>query len=97
MNYAASKSALIGMARSLTRELGSRNITCNVIAPGFIDTDMTAVLPESTIAGYKARIPAGRLGDPSDVAATALFLAGDGAGYISGAVVPIDGGLGMGH
>ncbi len=97
VNYAASKSALIGMARSLTRELGSRNITCNVVAPGFIDTDMTAVLPEATIAGYKARIPAGRLGQSADVAAAALFLAGDGAGYISGAVLPVDGGLGMGH
>lgn len=97
VNYASSKSALIGMARSLTRELGSRNITCNVIAPGFIDTDMTAVLPKDTIDGYKARIPAGRLGDSSDVAAAALFLAGDGAGYISGAVLPVDGGLGMGH
>lgn len=97
VNYAASKSALVGMARSLTRELGSRNITCNVIAPGFIDTDMTAVLSEDTIAGYKARIPAGRLGDSSDVAAAALYLAGDGAGYVSGAVLPVDGGLGMGH
>lgn len=97
VNYAASKSALVGMARSLTRELGTRNITCNVVAPGFIDTDMTAVLPDATIAGYKARIPAGRLGDSSDVAAAVLFLAGDGAGYISGAVLPVDGGLGMGH
>ena len=97
VNYAASKSALVGMARSLTRELGARNITCNVVAPGFIDTDMTAGLSQDTIAGYKARIPAGRLGDSSDVAAAALFLAGDGAGYISGAVLPVDGGLGMGH
>lgn len=97
LNYAASKSALIGMARSLTRELGSRNITANVIAPGFIDTDMTAVLPEDTINNYKARIPAARLGSTDDVAAAALFLASDAAGYISGAVLPVDGGLGMGH
>lgn len=97
VNYAASKSALVGFARSLTRELGSRNITCNVVAPGFIDTDMTAVLPEATIDGYKSRIPAGRLGQSSDVAAAALFLASDAAGYISGAVLPVDGGLGMGH
>lgn len=97
LNYAASKSGLVGMARSLTRELGSRNVTANVIAPGFIETDMTAVLPEETIKGYKARIPSGRLGSSDDVAAAALFLAGDGAGYISGAVLPVDGGLGMGH
>lgn len=97
INYAASKAGLVGMARSLTRELGSRNITANVIAPGFIDTDMTAVLPEDTIAAYRARIPAGRLGDSSDVANAALYLAGDGAGYVSGAVLPVDGGLGMGH
>ncbi len=97
VNYAASKAALVGVARSLTRELGSRNITCNVVAPGFISTDMTAALPEETIKGYEARIPAGRLGESSDVAAASLFLAGDDAGYISGAVIPIDGGLGMGH
>lgn len=97
VNYAASKAALVGIARSLTRELGSRNITCNVVAPGFINTDMTATLPETTIKGYEARIPAGRLGESSDVAAATLFLAGDEAGYISGAVLPIDGGLGMGH
>lgn len=97
VNYAASKAALVGIARSLTRELGSRNITCNVVAPGFINTDMTAALPDTAIKGYEARVPAGRLGEPSDVAAAALFLAGDGAGYISGAVLPVDGGLGMGH
>lgn len=97
VNYASSKAALIGMARSLTRELGARNITANVIAPGFITTDMTAALPEETIAGYTARIPAGRLGEVDDVAQAALFLAGDSAGYISGAVLPVDGGLGMGH
>ena len=97
LNYAASKSALIGMARSLTRELGSRNVTANVIAPGFIATDMTAVLDEATIADYTRRIPAGRLGAVDDVAAAALYLASDAAGYVSGAVLPVDGGLGMGH
>lgn len=97
VNYSSSKAALVGMARSVTREIGTRGVTCNVIAPGFIETDMTAVLGEEVIAGYKARIPAGRLGSADDVAATALFLAGDSAGYISGAVLPVDGGLGMGH
>lgn len=97
INYSASKAGLVGMARSITRELGSRNITANVIAPGFIDTDMTAVLAPEVIENYKARIPAGRLGDSDDVASAALFLAGDDAGYISGAVIPVDGGLGMGH
>ena len=97
INYSSSKSALVGMARSLTREIGSRNVTTNVIAPGFIETDMTAVLPEETITDYTKRIPAGRLGSVDDVAQAALFLAGDHAGYISGAVIPVDGGLGMGH
>jgi 3-oxoacyl-[acyl-carrier protein] reductase len=97
VNYAASKSGLVGIARSLTRELGGRNITANVVAPGFIDTEMTAVLPEDTVAGYKAAIPAGRLGGPAEVAAAVAFLASDAAGYISGAVLPVDGGLGMGH
>lgn len=97
INYSSSKSALVGMARSLTREIGSRNVTTNVIAPGFIETDMTAVLPDETIADYTRRIPAGRLGSVDDVAHAALFLAGDHAGYISGAVIPVDGGLGMGH
>ncbi len=97
VNYAASKSGLVGIARSLTRELGGRNITANVVAPGFIDTEMTAVLPEDTVAGYKAAIPAGRLGEPAEVAAAVAFLASDAAGYISGAVLPVDGGLGMGH
>mgnify|MGYP002149024460 CR=1 FL=1 len=95
--YAATKAALVGMARSITRELGVRGVTANVIAPGFIETDMTAVLPDDVIADYKKRIPAGRLGVVDDVAAAALFLAGDQAGYISGAVLPVDGGLGMGH
>jgi 3-oxoacyl-[acyl-carrier protein] reductase len=97
INYSSSKAALVGMARSLTRELGVRGVTCNVIAPGFIDTDMTAVLGEDVIAGYTKRIPAGRLGSVDDVAGAALFLAGEQAGYISGAVIPVDGGLGMGH
>lgn len=97
INYSSSKAALVGMARSLTRELGTRNVTANVISPGFIETDMTAVLGDDVIAGYKSRIPAGRLGSVDDVAAAALFLAGDQAGYISGAVLPVDGGLGMGH
>lgn len=95
VNYAASKSALIGMARSLARELGSRNITANVITPGFIETDMTATLDEKVIKGYRERIPAARLGQAEDVAGAALFLAE--AGYVSGAVIPVDGGLGMGH
>ena len=97
VNYSSSKAALVGMARSITRELGVRGVTANVIAPGFIETDMTAVLPDDVIADYKKRIPAGRLGVVDDVAAAALFLAGDQAGYISGAVLPVDGGLGMGH
>lgn len=97
LNYAASKAALVGMARSLTRELGGRNITTNVIAPGFIETDMTAALSEEQVKAYQARIPAGYLGSGHDVAEAALFLAGDGARYISGAVLPVDGGLGMGH
>ena len=97
VNYAASKAALIGFARSLTRELGGRGITANVVAPGFIETDMTAALPEETQKEYKGRIPAGRFGSVDEVAAAVLWLAGDDAGYISGAVIPVDGGLGMGH
>ena len=97
VNYSSSKSALVGMARSLTRELGSRGITANVVAPGFIETDMTAALPEEQQAQYKANIPAGRFAAPSEVAKVVAWLAGDDAGYISGAVIPVDGGLGMGH
>ncbi len=97
VNYAASKAGLVGMARSVTRELGGRGITANVVAPGFIATDMTAALPEDTQKSYLAAIPGKRFGDVSDVADTVVFLAGPGAGYISGAVVPVDGGLGMGH
>ncbi|MEU7902580.1 beta-ketoacyl-ACP reductase [Actinoplanes sp. NPDC049118] len=97
VNYAASKAGLIGMARSITRELGSRNITANVVAPGFIDTEMTDVLSDTRKAEILKAIPAGRLAAPDEVAQAVMFLAGDGAAYISGAVVPVDGGLGMGH
>ena len=97
INYAASKSALVGLARSLTRELGSRNITANVVAPGFIETDMTAALPEETQAEYKKNIPLGRFATAEEVAKVVRWLASDEAGYISGAVIPVDGGLGMGH
>jgi 3-oxoacyl-[acyl-carrier protein] reductase len=96
-NYAASKAGLVGLARSVTRELGGRGITANVVAPGFIETDMTAALPEETQKTYKAAIPAGRFADPQEVAAAVRFLAGPDAAYISGAVIPVDGGLGMGH
>jgi 3-oxoacyl-[acyl-carrier protein] reductase len=97
INYAASKSALVGFARSLTRELGGRGITANVIAPGFIETDMTAELPEETQKQYKASIPAGRFATADEVAGVVSWIAGDDAAYISGAVIPVDGGLGMGH
>ena len=97
INYSASKSALVGFARSLTRELGGRGITANVVAPGFIETDMTASLPDEQQAEYKRNIPAGRFAQPSEVAAAVSWLASDDAAYISGAVIPIDGGLGMGH
>jgi len=96
-NYAASKAALVGLARSISRELGGRNITANVVAPGFIDTDMTAALPEERRAAYLASIPAGRFAAPEEVAAAVRFLAGPDAAYITGAVIPVDGGLGMGH
>ncbi len=96
-NYAASKSALVGFARSLTRELGGRGITANVVAPGFIETDMTAQLPEETQAQYMASIPAGRFATAEEVAGVVTWLAGEDAAYISGAVIPVDGGLGMGH
>lgn len=97
VNYSAAKSALVGMARSVTRELGARGITANVVAPGFIDTDMTAELPEAQQEDYKKRIPAGRFAAPQEVAKVVAWLAGDDAAYISGAVIPVDGGLGMGH
>jgi 3-oxoacyl-[acyl-carrier protein] reductase len=97
MNYAASKSGLIGLARSLTRELGSRGITANVIAPGFIETDMTAQLPPERRDSYVKAIPAGRFATTDEVARVVRFLVSDEAAYISGAVIPVDGGLGMGH
>lgn len=97
INYASSKAGLVGFARSLTRELGARGITANVIAPGFIETDMTAALPAEQQQRYLASIPAGRFGRVDEIAAAAAWLAGDEAGYISGAVIPVDGGLGMGH
>jgi 3-oxoacyl-[acyl-carrier protein] reductase len=97
VNYAASKAGLVGMARSITRELGSRGITANVVAPGFIETDMTAALPEATQAEYLKSIPAARFATPTEVARVVAWLASDDAGYISGAVIPVDGGLGMGH
>ena len=97
VNYASSKSALVGFARSVTRELGSRGITANVIAPGFINTDMTRALPEAQQASYLSSIPAGRFAEPEEVAAAVSWLASDEAAYISGAVIPVDGGLGMGH
>ena len=97
VNYAASKAGLVGVARSITRELGTRNITANVVAPGFIDTEMTDVLPEARKAEILKAIPAGRLAQPDEVAAAVTWLASDASGYISGAVIPVDGGLGMGH
>ena len=94
---AASKAGLGGLARSISRELGGRGITANVVAPGFIETDMTSELPEDRKKAYQASIPAGRFAQPEEVAAAVRFLAGDDAAYITGAVIPVDGGLGMGH
>jgi 3-oxoacyl-[acyl-carrier protein] reductase len=96
-NYAASKAGLVGFARSLARELGSRNITVNVVAPGFVDTDMTAALPAERQKAILAQVPLGRLASAQEIAGTVAFLAGPDAAYITGAVVPVDGGLGMGH
>jgi 3-oxoacyl-[acyl-carrier protein] reductase len=96
-NYAASKAGLIGLARSLARELGGRGITVNVVAPGFVDTDMTAALPEARREAILAGIPIGRGGRADEVAAAVEFLASADAAYITGAVIPVDGGLGMGH
>jgi beta-ketoacyl ACP reductase len=95
-NYAASKAGLIGLARSITRELGGRGITCNVVAPGFIDTEMTAQLTDARRAEILASVPLRRYGTTEEVAGTALFLASAAAAYISGVVLPVDGGLGMG-
>jgi 3-oxoacyl-[acyl-carrier protein] reductase len=96
-NYAATKSALIGLARSLARELGSRGITANVIAPGFVETDMTYALSDDRKREISAAIPLGRFASPEEIAEVAYFLASPHASYISGAVIPVDGGLGMGH
>jgi len=97
VNYSAAKSGLVGMARSITRELGSRGITTNVVSPGFIETDLTAVLSEEQQEQYRKNIPAGRFATTDEVARVVTWLASDDAGYISGAVIPVDGGLGMGH
>jgi 3-oxoacyl-[acyl-carrier protein] reductase len=97
VNYAASKAGLVGMARSLARELGSRSITANVVAPGFVETEMTDVLPDDTKAQYKAQIPLQRFATVEEVAAVVSWLGSDAAAYVTGAVIPVDGGLGMGH
>lgn len=97
VNYSASKSGLVGIARSISRELGSKNITANVVAPGFINTDMTASLPEDVAQKYRSQIPAGRFAEASEVAKVVRWIASDESGYITGAVIPVDGGLGMGH
>ncbi|MHB9862740.1 3-oxoacyl-[acyl-carrier-protein] reductase [Streptomyces sp. YIM S03343] len=96
-NYAASKAALVGFARSLARELGSRNITFNVVAPGFVDTDMTKALSDEQRSNIVSQVPLGRYAQPEEIAAAVRFLASDDASYITGAVIPVDGGLGMGH
>lgn len=96
-NYAASKAGLIGLARSLARELGSRGVTANVVAPGYVNTDMTASLPEQYGKQYREAIPLRRFAEPEEVAAAVVWLAGDLARYVTGAVIPVDGGLGMGH
>lgn len=97
VNYSSAKAALVGMARSITKEIGSRGITANVIAPGFIDTAMTQALPDDVQKAYRDSIPAKRFGQADEVAGAAFFLASDDAQYISGAVIPVDGGLGLGH
>lgn len=97
VNYAASKAGLIGLARSIARELATRNITANVITPGFVATDMAAAVSEERRAQIIAAVPAGRYGEVDEIAAAVTFLASDAAGYINGAVLPVDGGLGMGH
>lgn len=96
-SYAASKAGLVGLSRSLARELGSRGITSNVVAPGFVDTDMTAALPEARREAVLAGVPLARTGSAAEIAAVVAFLAGDDASYVTGAVLPVDGGLGMGH
>jgi 3-oxoacyl-[acyl-carrier protein] reductase len=96
-NYAASKAGLVGLARSLARELAPRNITANVVSPGFVETDMTAVLPDARKEAILAGVPLRRFASADEVAGVVAFLAGDDAAYITGAVIPVDGGLGMGH
>ena len=96
-NYAASKAGLIGFARSLARELGGRQVTVNVVSPGFVETDMTAVLPEARRQEILAAVPLGRMASPDEVAEVVRFVASEEAGYVTGAVIPVDGGLGMGH
>lgn len=97
VNYAASKSGLVGVARSIARELGPRGVTANVIAPGFVDTDMTAVLSDEQKKSIVANVPLGRYATPDEIASVAVFLASESSSYITGAVIPVDGGLGMGH
>jgi 3-oxoacyl-[acyl-carrier protein] reductase len=97
VNYSSSKAALVGMVRSITRELGTRGITANVVAPGYVETDMTAALSDEVRGHYLKTIPAGRFATPDEVAAVVSFVASDAAGYVTGAVIPVDGGLGMGH
>jgi 3-oxoacyl-(acyl-carrier-protein) reductase len=97
VNYGASKAGLVGLARSIARELGSRNVTANVVAPGFVTTDMTAELPEARQQEILGQVPLGRYAEPGEVAGVVRFLASDDAAYITGAVLPVDGGLGMGH
>ncbi len=97
VNYAASKAGLVGMARSIARELGSRSITANVVAPGYVETDMTAALTDEQQEAIKGQVPLARYAAPEEVASAVTWLAGDGAAYVTGAVIPVDGGLGMGH
>jgi 3-oxoacyl-[acyl-carrier protein] reductase len=96
-NYAASKAGLVGFARSLARELGSRSITVNVVAPGPVSTDMTAALGEDRLKELTDAVPLNRMASPEEIAGVVAFLAGSDGGYITGAVIPVDGGLGMGH
>jgi 3-oxoacyl-[acyl-carrier protein] reductase len=97
VNYAASKAGLVGLARSVARELGSRGITANVVAPGFVDTDMTRALPDARRTEILAQVPLGRYATPEEVAAAVTWLGSDAAAYVTGAIIPVDGGLGMGH